>query len=173
MKRTDIIIALRKQLDNPVGRHLYAILGSYNGLQHFSERLEEATLTDGTKFPSPISVNNGILNFFSDEQFREIVTNEARLPDPTRTSVRMAFESFIRESFKRTPILILKDLELIFAYNIDLSPLRTLSTDKQRIILLLPGKFSGKRIVMFPNIEGEYQIPQGIIADHHIWEVTE
>ena len=173
MKAADIIITLRKQLENPVGRHLYGILGSYNALSTFSRALEEARFPDGTPFPVPLSVNAGIINSFSDDLFREIVTNEARLPDPTRTSVRLAFEAFLSDSIRQSPLLILTDLELLFAYNIDLSLLRVLSTDQKRIVLLLPGILSGKRIIMYPNVDGEYQVPQGIIAEHHLWEVTE
>ena len=58
MKATDIIIALRKQLENPVGRHLYGVLGSYSALSTFSRALERQD-SQRTPFPMPLSVNAG------------------------------------------------------------------------------------------------------------------
>jgi hypothetical protein len=171
MNYTDIIIELRKKLDIPVGRHLYGVLGTYKKLDIFSQELQRASLSDGNTFPAPLSVNEGIINAFSDEEFREIVKNEARRPEPTRMSVRNAFEAFLRENFAKSELLILEDLELIFAYDIDLSPLRTMATDERRIVLLLPGKRSGERLVMYPAVDGEYKLPRSLITDDHLWEV--
>ncbi len=171
MNYTDIIIELRKKLEIPVGRHLYGVIGTYKKLNKFSQELQRASLSDGNTFPAPLSVNEGIINVFSDEEFKEIVKNEARRPEPTRMSVRHAFEALLRKNFARSDLLILKDLELLFAYDIDLSPLRTMATDDHRIVLLLPGKRSGERLVMYPGVDGEYKIPRALIADDHLWEV--
>ena len=172
MKDTDIIIALRNKLDRPVGRHLYGVLGTYDALDKFESVLKGTKTSNGVLFSNPVSVNKGIINAFSDNEFRSIVKDEARRPEPTRASIKKAFEQFLRKQFAEKDILILKDLEILFPYNIDLNPLRTLATDEERLILLLPGRQSGERLIMYPNIEGEYKIPKALIAENHLWEVT-
>ena len=173
MRDADIIIALRNKLEIPVGRHLYGVIGSYKSLDKFMRVLQEATTSNGDHFPTPISVTRGIIETFSDEEFRSIVKDEAQRPESTRRSVELSFEKFLRTQFKQKKILVLTDLEILFPYNTDLSPLRTMATDENRIILLLPGKRSGERIVMYPDLaDGEYKIPKSLIANDHLWEVT-
>jgi len=172
MKDTDIIIALREKLDRPVGRHLYGILGTYDALDKFESAIKGMKTSKGALFSDPVSVNKSIIDTFSDDEFRSIVKEESRRPEPTRASIKKAFEQFLRKQFAENDILILKDLELLFPYNIDLSPLRTMASDEDRLVLLLPSKRSGERLIMYPNIEGEYKIPKALIAENHLWEVT-
>jgi hypothetical protein len=173
MRDTKIILALRNKLEVPVGRHLYGVLGSYEVLEKFAKVLQEEATLYGNPFPPPVSVTRGIIEAFSDEEFRSIVKDEAQRPEATRKSVELAFENFLRIQLEERKLLVLNDLEILFPYNTDFSPLRTMATDEDRIILLLPGKKSGERIVMYPNLaEGEYKIPKSLIANDHLWEVT-
>ncbi len=173
MKDMDIIIALRNKLETPVGRHLYGILGTYDALAKFEHTLKDVKTSEGLPFPAPVSVNRGIINAFSDDEFRSIVKDEARRPESTSASVKKVFQQFLRKNFTKKNILILKDLEILFPYNIDLNPLRTMATDEDRLLLLLPGERSGERIVMYPNNpKGEYKIPKSLIAENHLWEIT-
>ena len=181
MKETDIIEQLRSKLAFPTGRHLYGILGNYGDLQSFAAKLQEARIQDGqSSFPAPISVNQAILDTIPDEEFQNLVKDEARFPEPTATQVRRAFEAFLQQRLKQDGLLVLAELELLFAYNLELSNLRTLATDGQRIILLLPGKREGGRIILFPEIsdgrsadcEGsEYTLPSQLVAENHLWEL--
>lgn len=71
-------------------------------------------------------------------------------------------------------LVVLSNLELLFAYDVDLNPLRTLSTDQKRTILLLPGRRSGDKIIMFSESgEDSYLLPTNLIADDHIWSLNE
>jgi hypothetical protein len=47
-----------------------------------------------------------------------------------------------------------------------------MAADDDRILLLLPGRRSGGRIIMFPEIEdGNYTLPPSLIAENHLWEL--
>ena len=174
MKNTDIIEALRSKLSVPGGRHLYGVLGSYASLAAFSRKLCQAKAPDGRRFPKPISVNRGILNAIPDNEFRQLVENEAKRPEPTAAHVAKAFEMFLRSKLRRKGLIVLSNLETLFAYNLELNLLRTMAADADRILLLLPGRRSSGKIIMFPNLdERSYTLPTNLIADNHLWEVRE
>ena len=55
---------------------------------------------------------------------------------------------------------MLAHLELLFAYRVELNLLRTLAADDDRVLLLLPGRRDGRRVVMFPDhSRGSYTLP--------------
>ena len=172
MKDTEIIEALRSKLAIPGGRHLYGVLGSFPALKNFSVKLREAKTTDGKRFPAPLSVNRGILGAIPDEEFKHLVENEAKRPEPTAGHVSKAFEAFLRSKLRGKGLIVLTNLEMLFAYHLELNLLRTMAADDDRILLLLPGYRSGGRIIMFPEIEdGNYTLPSNLIADNHLWEL--
>jgi hypothetical protein len=174
MKDTEIIETLRSKLSIPGGRHLYGVLGSYTALQAFAKKLVQARTMDGRTFPKPLNVNRGILDTIPDDEFRQLVENEAKKPEPTAAHVAKAFGSFLRSKLRGKGLVVLANLETIFAYHLELNLLRTLAADEDRILLLLPGKRSGGRIVMFPNWEGaEYALPTNLIASDHLWELKD
>ena len=172
MNDTDIIEALRGKLMVPTGRHLYAVLGTYAALKRFAEKIQQATTPDGKPFPAPLSVTSGILNAIPDDEFRSLVENEAKRPEPIAAHVARAFEAFLRAHLKENGLVVLRSLEILFAYGSDLSLLRTLATDAHRILLLLPGKRESGRVMMFPDQEdGDYILPTNLIAENHLWEL--
>lgn len=174
MKDTEIIETLQSKLAMPGGRHLYGILGSYKRLELFSEKLKEARTPEGEYFPEFISLNNGILKSIPDEEFLNLVEHEAKRPLPTRNHIARAFESFLRATLQKRGLVVLAQLELIFAYGIELSLFRTLAADDYRLILLLPGKRQGGAVIMFPDYEeGNYKLPSNLIANDHLWELTD
>ena len=172
MNDTDIIEALRGKLMVPTGRHLYAVLGTYPALKRFAEKLQQAKTPDGKPFPAPLSVTSGILNAIPDDEFRSLVENEAKRPEPIAAHVAQAFEAFLRTHLKENGLVVLGSLEILFAYGSDLSLLRTLATDAHRILLLLPGKRESGRVMMFPDQQdGDYTLPTNLIAENHLWEL--
>ena len=63
---------------------------------------------------------------------------------------------------------------MLFAYNLELNLLRTMAVDEHRVLLLLPGQANGSRIAMFPSQEeASYTLPTNLVADNHMWEITE
>ncbi len=172
MRDTEIIEALCSKLSLPGGRHLYGVLGVYPQLKAFAKKLQQARTLDGQSFPKPLSVNRGILDSIPDNEFRKLVENEAKRPEPTAAHVAMAFETFLRSGLRARKLVVLADLEMLFAYNLELNLLRTMAADEDRIILLLPGRRSGGNIIMFPDLtEGNYTLPTNLIAGDHLWEL--
>ena len=105
MKDMEIIETLHSKLAMPGGRHLYGILGSYAQLIKFSQKLKDARTPEGDLFPEPISLNQGILKSIPDDEFRHLVENEAKRPEPTIKHVARAFESFLRVIMTLIPSL--------------------------------------------------------------------
>ena len=174
MKDTEIIETLRSKLAVPGGRHLYGVLGTYQALDKFIQKLLQAKTLDGRHFPAPLSVNRGILDASPDDEFRKLVEDEAKRPEPTAAHVTRAFESFLRSKLKGKGLVILANLELLFAYSLELNLLRTMAADDDRVLLLLPGKRESGRIIMFPDlVEGNYTLPSNLIAENHLWELRD
>lgn len=172
MKDTEIIEAMRSKLAISGGRHLYGVLGSYPRIDVFARKLKQATDPDGRRFPRALNVNLGILQAIPDDEFRQLVENEAKRPEPTAAHVAKAFESFLRSKLRGKGLIVLSSLEMLFAYHIELHLLRTMAADADRILLLLPGKRSGGRIIMFPDFDdGRYVLPTNLIAENHLWEL--
>ena len=172
MNTTEIIESFRQKINVSSGRHLYGVLGEYAQLHSFSKKLCQARTLDGIAFPEAISVNAGILKSIPDDDFRRLAENEAKYPEPTAAHVRKAFEVFLRASLHENKIVVFSDLEMLFAYNVEMSPLRTLAADENKVLLLLPGKRSGGKIIMFHEAEdGTYTLPSNLIAENHLWEI--
>lgn len=173
MKDADVIDIIRRKLAIPGGRHLYGILGSYSALDTFAEKLREAKTPDGKRFPKPLSVNRGILDAIPDDEFRKLVEDEAKKPEPTAANVAKAFERFLREKLESKGLVVLANLEMLFAYEVKWELLRTLPADDYRVLLLLPGKRMQSKVIMFPDYaEGSYSLPTNLIAEDHLWELT-
>jgi hypothetical protein len=185
MKSTEIIEAIRQKLTVPGGRHLYGVLGTYAQLNGFAKKLNQAKTTDGDPFPKPVNVNRGILDAIPDDEFKQLAENEAKRPEPTAAHVARAFERFLRANLTGKGILVLSNLEMLFAYHIELNLLRTMAADEDRVLLLLPGRRSRGRIIMFHEMDeglpapvakrqpGDYTLPTNLIAENHLWEIRE
>lgn len=174
MKSTQIIEALRSKLAIPTGRHLYGILGTYSALSDFTEAMRQARMPDGERFPKPLSVNKSILRAIPDDEFLQLVQNEAKRPEPTSAHVGMAFETVLRSRLETRNVLVLEHLELVFAYNLELNLLRTLAADQHRVILLLPGRRERGQVVLFPDADSSrHTFPSNLIANNHLWELSE
>ena len=172
MKEGDIIQALRARLATPTGRQLYGVLGSYRALQEFAHSLRQVRAPDGERFPKPLSVNRGILQAMPPEELHRLAADEGVFPEPVAAHVAQAFEMFLRHRLQGHRLLILHELELLFAYAVELSCLRTLATDLDRVLLLLPGRRESGRVIMYPGLTpGSYSLPVNLIADDHLWEL--
>lgn len=177
MKAADIITELHRKLDMPGGRHLYAILGTYNKLALFAKELSKTLIpSQNIHFPKPLNVNREIMDSIPDEEFRELCLEETKRPASTRRRVELAFEEFLTTVLKKQNLIVLEKLELILAYGVDPEPLRTLSTDDHRIIMLLPAKKTSDCILMFPecaDLNYDYSLPGNLIANDRVWEFKE
>lgn len=174
MKPVDIIENLRVHLSRKTGRQLYGVVGSYKALAEFAEQLHKAKDAEGNKFRKPLSVTRSVLELIPDEEFRELADREAQMPRPTATNVRRAFEALIQSKQKTKGLLTLNDLELLWAYNIEFGKLRSLAADSFQVLLLLPGRLESGRVMMYPEAgEGRYTLPSPLIAEDHLWELSD
>jgi hypothetical protein len=172
MKPAEIVELLQAKLALPGGRHLYGVLGDYPRLDAFAAELAQARLPEGGRFPAPLNVNRGVLDAIPDDEFRKLVRDEAKRPEPTAAHVAQAFAAFLRQHLRGKGLVVMARLEILFAYRVELNLLRTLATDEDRVLLLLPGRRDGRRVVMFPDLaEGSFTLPTNLIADNHLWEL--
>jgi hypothetical protein len=177
MKRTgpQIISELRDKLTFDVGRHLYAVLGAYGQLTQFEQHdLAQARDPQGQPFPVPFNVNRELLARIGDDELRHLVNVEARRFNAVQRHLNQAFDNLLHELLQQNHLIILKQMELLFAYSLDLSILRTRASNQSHILLLLPGEQRGERLTIFHEAAEHFQrtIPQNLVADNHLWELT-
>jgi hypothetical protein len=177
MKLSDheINSALRERLQMPTGRHLYAILGSYGGLERYERvSLSQALGADGKPIRRPINLNRELLRRISDENLKELVQNEAKRPQSVRQRLAEEFDKILVESLEASPLVTLKQVELVFAYDLELNCLRTRGVNKKHILLLLPGQRSGDRITLFHEASPPClrTLPANLVPENHLWELV-
>jgi hypothetical protein len=171
---TQIISELRTRLQVDVGRHLYGVLGSYAGLEGFERtHLAEARNLDGAPFPAPLNLNRALLDSIADDDLRSLIRDEARQPLATQRRLNEHLASLLTSRLREAHFLIVKQIELIFAYELELTVFRTCATNDKHILLLLPGERRGDRITLFHEAEARFQrtLPDNLLADNHLWEL--
>jgi hypothetical protein len=171
----EINSTLRDRLQMPTGRHLYAILGTYGALERYERvSLSQALGGDGKPLKSPINLNRALLNRIPDDDLKELVQNEAKRPQSVRQRLAEEFDRLIVEELETGCFVALKQVELVFAYDLELSCLRTRSVNQKHILLLLPGQRSGDRITLFHEASPACHrtLPAGLVPDNHLWELA-
>jgi hypothetical protein len=172
VRDADVVEALVAKLAIPTGRHLYGVVGPYAALERFSRKLTGTALPDGEKIQAPVSVTAAVLSGIEDEEFRRIVADEAKRPEVVASEVQRAFEVVIREQARRLVLVVLANMEVVFAYHLELNLLRTLAADEVRILVLLPGRISNGKVLLFVDQpETQYTLPSNLIAENHLWEL--
>ena len=178
MKRTgpQIINELRDKLQFDVGRHLYGVLGSYQQLERFEkDDLGLATNHKGSNLPAAVNVNRELLARIGDDDLKRLVADEGRRPQSVQRRLNNEFDRLLHDTLQERNLLILKQLELLFAYGLDLSVLRTRASNENHILLLLPGERRGEQLVIFHEADSKFNrtIPTNLIADNHLWELSD
>ena len=177
MKLSDheINSALRERLQMPTGRHLYAILGSYVALERYERvSLSQALGADGKPLERPINLNRELLRRIPDEDLKELVQNEAKRPQSVRQRLAEEFDRLLVEELEAGSFVALKQVELVFAYDLELNCLRTRGVNQKHILLLLPGQRSSDRITLFHEASPACHrtLPAGVVPDNHLWELV-
>ena len=169
-----VISELRRQLQNQSGRHLYVVLGSYGQLESFEKSdLAPAQTVDGLAFPEPMNFNRELLACIEDDALRRMVQDESRRPRAVESQLNQAFDQILRRFFEQQPFLILKQCELMFAYKLDASKLRTYATNQNHLLLLLPGRQVSHQILLFHEAEPRFQaqFPGQLVTENNLWEL--
>lgn len=171
-----MISEMREKLQFDVGRHLYGVLGTYAQLTGFEETvLTQALDPRGSRYPQPTNVNRELLARIGDEDLRKLVRAEARRPKTIQRRLGQELDNLLGELLQGHWFVILKQLELLFAYGLDLSVFRTRATNQNHILLLLPGRRIGDHVTLFHEADSRFQraIPANLIADNHLWELND
>lgn len=174
MNGPQVIQELCHKMDAAGGRHLYGVLGDYPALEKFAGQLAGLkTLDQHYTFPRPLNVNDGLLAAMSDKDFQRLARDEAKWPEPVAKEVERAFGRFLRQTLRDQGPVVLAHLEMVFAYNLGLSILRSLATDSNKVLLLLPGRRGapGGGPTLFIEAGGGYTLPTNLIANDHLWEL--
>ena len=169
-----IISELRDKLQFEMGRHLYGVLGTYDQLTRFErDDLAQAQGPKGRPFPVPVNLNREILARIGDDDLLQLIRVEGRRPQAVQLKLGQELDNLLRDVLRGENLLILKHLELAFAYALDLSVFRTYATNQNHIVLLLPGERRSANVLLFHEADPRFHrtIPPNLIADNHLWEL--
>ena len=172
----EAVMRLSEQLTVSVGRHLYAVLGSYEQLHRFEEdALAHGTDSVGVPFPPPVNVNRDLLARIEDEDLNRLVKHEAKGPHAITQRLQKELIGLVKERLDQQSLLILRQLELVFAYNLDPGVFRTQATDRSHIVLLIPGRREGDNVILFGDDEPRFEcrLPYNLVTEDHLWELSD
>jgi hypothetical protein len=167
---------LRQKLEMPTGRHLYVVLGTYERLERY-ERVDfcEARSPTGQKLEAPANVNHSLLERIPDEELKRLVQTEASRTESVKDRLTKELDALVAEKLNGGSFLALKNLEVLFAYDLELNCLRIRAVNQKHILLLLPGERVGDRITLFHEAPQKYHrtLPHTYVQENHLWELSE
>jgi len=170
------ITELREKLQFEIGRHLYGVLGTYAQLALFEQAdLSQARDPHGNPFPCPVNLNRALLARIGDDDLRRLVKDEGRRPQAVRRRLAQELDHLLSALLDSSHLLVLKQLELVFAYGLDLSVFRTRATNQNHVLLLVPGERRGDHVILFHEADPPCQrsLPVNLVADNHLWELRD
>ena len=173
---SQIICKITDKLQFDMGRHLYGVMGTYSQLERFQNNdLAHAKDRQGKRLPTPINVNKELLARIGDDDLRKLIKTEGRRPQAVQRRLNQEFDRFLHEHLENANFLIIQYLELLFAYSLDLSVLRTRASNQNHILLLLPSEKRGDRLILFHEAEARFHrtLPNNLIADNHLRELSD
>jgi hypothetical protein len=174
LKGMQIITNLRESLQVEIGRHLYAVLAGYASLEAFeNNELAQARKIDGTSMPKACNLSRSLLDRIGDSDLRDLVKQEGKYPIGVKRRLANELDALLANLLNQDHFLILKNLELLFAFGLELETLRARANNQNHILLLLPGEKRGDHVILFSEAEGRFhrQLPFQLIADNHLWEL--
>jgi hypothetical protein len=174
MNRHEILGELTSRWDETGKRHLYLVMGSCSQLTAFDHDLKtNAKTPDRQPLRPPISMNSAMLARLSDEELNKLDNGEAKYPTMVRDRLKREFEALLTEALRKQNVIVLKDMELLFAFDLDLAVLRLHATNGKHVVLLLPGQRVGDRIILFHDAEEKFErrLPTNLFMENHIWEI--
>ena len=167
---------LRQKLDMPTGRHLYVVLGTYERLDRF-ERVDfrEARSPTNQKLGDPVNVNQHLLERIADDELKRLVQTEASRTESVKDRLSKELDSLVAAKLDGGSFLALKNLEILFAYDLELNCLRIRAANQKHILLLLPGEKVGDRITLFHEAPQKCHrtLPHTYVQENHLWELAE
>lgn len=176
-----ITTVLRENLQIQSGRHLYGVLGKYAQLEafeldilsHASLSTQEPSLHNDFPIPKVINLNFALLETIGDQDLKDLVASEGKRPLAIQRRLNLTFDNLLAKLFASSHFIILKQIEMLFAYDLDLQTIRARATNQNHIMLLLPGEKRGDHVALFTEASARFhrELPFQLIADNHLWEL--
>src|SRR5262249_4160128 len=160
----------------PTGRHLYVVLGTYERLEQYEKvDFREARSPTGQKLGEPVNVNLQLLERIKDDEFKWLVRNEAMLVETVKDRLTAELDRLVAEKLNGNAFLALKNLEVLFAYDLELNCLRIRAANQKHVLVLLPGERIGDRITLFHEApqNNHRTLPTNLVPENHLWELSE
>lgn len=167
---------LRQKLEMPTGRHLYVVLGTYERLERYEKvDFREARSSKGQRLSDPVNVNHVLLDRINDEELKRLVQTEASRTESVKDRLGKELDTLVAEKLNGGSFLALKNLEILFAYDLELNCLRIRATNQKHILILLPGEKVGDRITLFHEAPSNNHrtLPTTLVPENHLWELNE
>jgi hypothetical protein len=167
---------LRQKLEMPTGRHLYIILGSYERLERYETVVfREARTSEGQRLPTPLNINRSLLDRINDYELKRLVQTEASRIESVKDRLSKELDVLVAEKLEAGSFLALKNLELLFAFDLELNCLRIRAVNQKHILILLPGERVGDRITLFHEAlpHNHRTLPTSLVPENHLWELSE
>lgn len=167
---------LRQKLEMPTGRHLYVILGTYERLERYENvDFREARSPTNQKLADPVNVNHELLQRIPDEELKRLVQTEASRTESVKDRLSKELDTLVADKLNVDSFIALKNLEILFAYDLELNCLRIRAANQKHILLLLPGEKVGDRITLFHEAPQKYHrtLPHTYVQENHLWELSE
>jgi hypothetical protein len=176
-----ITTILRENLQIDSGRHLYGILGTYAQLAAFeNDILSQINLLSqepdngnaNTTRDQVVNLNFALMDRIGDEELRDLVRSEGKRPQTIQRRLNLTFDSLLANLLEKDHFIILKQIELLFAYDLDLQTIRARASNQNHILLLLPGEKRGDHVALFTEANPRFhrELPYQLIANNHLWE---
>ena len=95
--------------------------------------------------------------------------------DRTQKQLADELDALVADKLMETSFLALKNLELLFAYDMELNCFRIRATNQKHILVLLPGKRVADRITLFHEAPATNHrtLPMNLVPENHLWELSE
>jgi hypothetical protein len=167
---------LRQKLEMPTGRHLYVVLGTFDRLERYEKfDFREARSPTGQRLSDAVNVNLSLLDRIKDDELKRLVQTEASRTESVKDRLAKELDALVAEKLSSSFLLALKNLELLFAYDLELNCLRIRATNQKHILILLPGEKVGDRITLFHEAPSNNHrtLPTNLVPENHLWELNE
>ncbi len=165
---------LRENLQVDIGRHLYAVLGSYERLTAFEAKdLAHFRFPGDTPFPPAINLNAALLSRLGDDDLKGLVKNEGKRPLAIQRRLSLEFDTLLAALLEKNRCIAIKQIELLFAFGLPLEAFRARATNQNHILLLLPGEIRGDHVMLFAQSRTQFHrtLPDQLITANHLWEL--
>lgn len=167
---------LRQKLEMPTGRHLYVLLGTYERLERYEKvDFREARSPTGQRLGEPVNINHQLLERIPDDELKRLVQTEASRTESVKDRLSKELDAIVAEKLYSGSFVAIKNLEILFAYDLELHCLRIRATNQKHILVLLPGKKVGDHITLFHEAptNNHRTLPTNLVPENHLWELSE